>query len=125
VQILRPTTLACRRHAGRIQGDLSRTYIGLCHLIDSESAGRYPGGSQFARQRRDAITRHVRSASLTGLEAGRRREAWDLYKRTLRWHLQLGRWRYLLAFPLKACLRWFRSGRPMNLPAMKERNESR
>ena len=39
---------------------------------------------------------------LLALRRGRQREAWRMYRATFRWHLGLGRWQFLVAFPLIA-----------------------
>jgi hypothetical protein len=101
VQVSDPPTFAWRRHAASATSDGGRTLAGVRRLIDQERAGRYPGGPGRARDRRRIIATCVRSLSLD-LLAHDPAAGWDLYRRTLRWHLSLGRWRYVAGFPIRA-----------------------
>jgi hypothetical protein len=64
--------------------------------------GQCSGSRKRANERRRIMTRHVRPVTLDCLEAGFVSDAWRLYRTTFGWHLRLGRWKYLLGFPLKA-----------------------
>jgi glycosyltransferase involved in cell wall biosynthesis len=101
VQILGPTTVACRRHSGNVTRDLGRTVTGIRYLIERERSNGYPGGEERATQRRGILTRHVRPVSFECVRRGFYAEGWRLYKSTFAWHLKLGRWKYLVGFPLK------------------------
>lgn len=100
VQLLKPVTLAWRRHIGSSTMNFMQAFRGGCNLVNQERQGHYPGGSGRKRERREIVTRHVRSTALACLRKGLRHEAWELYLATFRWHLALGRWKFLLAFPL-------------------------
>lgn len=104
VQVLAPVTLAWRRHERSATRNVRRTVRGVCYLVEQEQCGVYPGGAPRARERREIICRHVRPVALECLRRGMRSEAWKLYRATLRWHCQLRRWKFLLGFPLRACL---------------------
>ena len=63
------------------------------------------------------LSQHVRGTSIDCVQKHRQREGWRIYVKAFRWHVSLGRWRYLLAFPfisLAAALR--PSPKPPNLP---------
>jgi glycosyltransferase involved in cell wall biosynthesis len=109
VQIRNPVTLAWRRHSGSATVNFRRSFEGGVHLIEQERRGVYPGGGARARERREIITRHIRPTTLACLREGLRAEAWELYRATFRWHLALGRWKFLAGFPLKAMF----AARPM------------
>lgn len=100
VQITRPLTLGWRQHAGGVTRDFRRSAAGCEFLITSERAGTYPGGEAWARVRRNIITMHARSLSIEHADAGDIDAASHIYGETFRWHLTLGRFRYLLTLPL-------------------------
>ena len=108
VQIQQPVTMAWRLHGGGVTHDLSRSLVGCQLLIDRERAGAYSGGAGRAHVRRGIITTHARSVSLECLKSGRIRDAFGVYRSTFGWHLFLGRWKYLIAFPLSAVAAPFR-----------------
>jgi GT2 family glycosyltransferase len=101
VQVTDPPTFAWRRHGPSAMSSTAKTVAGVRRLIDEEIAGHYPGGPGRARDRRRIITTYARPLSLD-LLATDPSASWDLYRRTLRWHMALGRWRYLAGFPLRA-----------------------
>lgn len=100
VWIQAPHTFAYRQHAGSIMKQTQKNHAGLNYLLGLEEAGQYPGGTLWAKARRKIITTYTRSASIGMLNEGNKSWGWELYRRTFRWHLALGRWRYLLVFPL-------------------------
>jgi len=63
---------------------------------------------QRARERREILTRQVRPVMIESLRR-RQPDAWCMYKATLPWHVSLGRWRFLAAFPLMTAFRAVRS----------------
>lgn len=97
-----PRTLGYRIHPDRSMANLDQTLNGAWHLLNTELAGGYPGGELRAPARRRILSRHLRSLMLTALRNGRHRDAWRMYVATFGWHLRLGRWRFLLVFPLMA-----------------------
>jgi len=105
VQVLAPSTFGYRDHTGNVTANLSKTIAGIWHKVGAENSGAYPGGRNRRRERREILTRHIRPVTLECLRAGRRREAWQLYRATFGWHLRLWRWKFIAGFPLKAlCL---------------------
>lgn len=104
VQITAPATFAYRVHAANIKDNLERTIAGIRYTVNAEKGDRYPGGRARARERREILTRHMRPVTLDCLREGNQREAWRLYASTFGWNASLGRFRYLIAFPLIALL---------------------
>jgi hypothetical protein len=104
VQITAPVTFGYREHAVTARTDFARTLAGCWMKIRAEHAGAYPGGRLRVVDRRRILTRHLRPASLDCLRHGLRAEAWHLYRATLFWHIRLGRWKYLVGFPIRAVL---------------------
>jgi len=102
VRVERPVLLGWRRHAQGASRDLGRLAAGCEYLIGQENAGAYPGGAARARERREIVARHARPVSLECLRQGHLAAGWSLYSKTLRWHVGLNRWRYLLGFPARA-----------------------
>jgi glycosyltransferase involved in cell wall biosynthesis len=109
VQVTAPFTFAYREHASNLSGTVQRDsrsgfQSGIDWLLKQEQRGIYPGGKKRARERWAIISRHVRPVALAYLRHGRKKEAWELYRATFRWNLQLRRWKFLAGFPLSACL---------------------
>jgi len=104
VQINAPFTFGYREHAASEMKNLDLTVAGATYKLCAEQAGKYPGGQARARERWRILTRHIRPVALECLRRGTRSEAWKLYRTTLRWHFQLRRWKFLVGFPLRACL---------------------
>ena len=105
VQVVSPVTLAYRHHADSAMSNIDHTLRGARHLLDSELSSKYPGGEQRAAARRRILGWHFRSLMLDALREGRQRDAWQLYRATFRWHLGLGRWKFLIWFPFLAAIR--------------------
>jgi glycosyltransferase involved in cell wall biosynthesis len=99
VQVIEPPTLGWRRHSASATKNYRRSYEGSRYLVEQEERHAYPGGCARACERREIITRHVRPVAFECLRQGMKREAWELYRLTFRWHVVLKRWRFLLAFP--------------------------
>ncbi len=104
VQVRSPYTLTYRRHDASKTGDFLGTFAGVAYLLEQEERGAYPGEVPRAGERREILTLHIRPVALTALKNGLRRKGWLLYRRTLRWHLRQGRWRFLLGFPVMAAI---------------------
>ena len=104
VQVTSPVTLGWRRHAGSATMNLTRSVAGSLYLLEQERRGAYPGGPIRATERRRILTRHGRPVTIDCLRQGAREEAWKLYRAMCRWHVGLGRWKYLVGFPLKALI---------------------
>jgi glycosyltransferase involved in cell wall biosynthesis len=93
-----PVTCGYRRHPDSAVANLEKTFRGMNHLIDAESAGAYPGGAQRRRERIEIISRHVRSASRSFAHNHDWRSAISLYVNIFPWLCQLGKWKYLVGF---------------------------
>ncbi|OAM87868.1 glycosyltransferase family 2 protein [Termitidicoccus mucosus] len=104
IQIVRRCSFGYRNHGGNITKDVINGLSGINRNLTHEQTGVYPGGSMRAKERSRILTRQVRSASLEYLHARLISEAWHLYRQTFFWHVRLGRWKYLLGFPVKALL---------------------
>lgn len=102
VQITAPVTFGYREHSGGVRHVAGKNLSGDMHRITMEEQGRYPGGEARALERWRILTLHLRANSLECLRAGLRAEAWEIFRRTLRWNVALGRWRYVVGFPVKA-----------------------
>jgi glycosyltransferase involved in cell wall biosynthesis len=104
VQITAPATFAYRVHAANMKDNLGRTLAGLRYILNAEKGDQYPGGTARARERREILSRHMRPVALECLREGNQREAWKLYTSTFAWNVSLGRFRYLVGFPIIALL---------------------
>jgi hypothetical protein len=102
VQVTSPPTFGYREHDSSARKDLSKTLAGAWLGIHAEKGGRYPGGRQRAGERWRILTRHARPVTLECLQIGLHKEGWKLYRAMFRWHVALGRWKYLAGFPVKA-----------------------
>lgn len=102
IQIKAPATFAYREHEASATKNLDRTIAGIRSLICAENEGRYPGGKDRARERRQILTRHARPVVLECFRSGLRREGWSLYVSTFEWNASLGRLKFLAGCPLMA-----------------------
>lgn len=98
VKIQSPPVLAYRQHLNSAVANNSKTYEGTWYMIQQEKKGLYPGGKLWLTERLRILTRHVRPVSITCLNTGDFKKAWQLYKETFFWNLKLYRFRYLIAF---------------------------
>ena len=99
LHITSPPVFAYRRHAASAVANLPLNFAGMLHLIEQERRGNYPGGEARQIARWKIMTVHTRPLSVACARRGLSQEAWKIYRRTFRWNLQLGRFRYLLALP--------------------------
>ncbi len=118
VQILAPATFAYRRHPTNATKNMGKTLAGAQWLVQAERCNRYGGGPLRAGERWRIITRHIRPAMLGCLQSGLLDEAWRLYGNTFWWHLKLGRWKFLLGFPVKWALARLAESRSVSQPAV-------
>jgi glycosyltransferase involved in cell wall biosynthesis len=102
VELKAPVTVGYREHAGGFRHVPDKTLATLDFLWEQERQSRYPGGAARSKERWRILTLPMRSNSIACLRSGPRAKAWQLYRRTFAWHLALGRWKYLLGFPLLA-----------------------
>lgn len=109
VQVVRPSTLAWRMHPSSVTRDLQKSLDGCELMLASEAADKYPGGDRWSSVRRNIITTHTRSFTFEALKAGRLGAAWQIYRETFKWHVALGRVRYLTVFPVLAAARSLQS----------------
>jgi glycosyltransferase involved in cell wall biosynthesis len=104
VRILAPVTLAWRRHPASETGDIVSSVSGAMRLLAREKSGVYPGGSGRFRERQRILARHTRPTALACLQNGELKLGWELYRSTFGWNIELGHWKYVLAFPILAVL---------------------
>lgn len=102
VEVRSPVTVGYREHAGGVRHVVDKTLATLDFLWQQERHGRYPGGTVRSKERWRILTIPMRSNSIACLRGGQGRIAWQLYRRSFAWHLALGRWKYLLGFPVLA-----------------------
>ena len=105
VRILAPPVFLQRKHSGNVTNQIEPSLAGARFLMEQERTGAFPGGETYGRQRRRIICGTVRSLSLDCLQAGRREDAWSLYRSSFAWNLALANLKYLAAFPLVAARR--------------------
>ncbi len=110
VQITGPSTFGYFQHEANVTKDLAKTLAGAWHKVRSEKAGSYPGGPERARERLTILTRHLRPVTLACLSADLAGDGWKLYSAAFRWHLSLGKWKFLLGFPAQAMLTKLKRG---------------
>ncbi|HVG57045.1 MAG TPA: glycosyltransferase family 2 protein [Hyalangium sp.] len=94
-----PLVMGYRQHGASSSKELERSYEGQCYLLEQERLGRYPGGVARQRERLTLLLHGARHVTRWLTEHGRMELAIDLYRRSLRWHLVVPRWRYMLGFP--------------------------
>lgn len=108
-----PYTFAYRQHDSIIR-NIELSYGGARYLIDTELAGKYPGGAALRPDRLRHVTRRTRNITLQFIRQGENSKALDLYRRTFWWNLEQRRWSYLgstLAMLLCPPLGWLYSRR--------------
>jgi glycosyltransferase involved in cell wall biosynthesis len=103
-----PVTLGYFRHTGSVRLNIDKAVAGIQFLIDQEKAGRYPGGPEKRRARLGILASHVRPSILDFIRAGHIGEAMRLYRETFGWHVNLGRWRFLIGAPIRALAKTIR-----------------
>lgn len=104
VHVASPVTVGYRQHAQNTMKIFSRSVDGVRFQIQAERAGHYPGGVARRRERWQILTRHIRPVSVACLSHRMRAEAWEFYRASLKWHLAVGHWKYLLGFPIRAAI---------------------
>jgi hypothetical protein len=62
-------------------------------------------------QRRRIISTFARPLTLDLLKRNEPQAAWDLFRRTFRWNVALGRWKFLLGFVAMSAVKRFGSNR--------------
>ena len=104
VRVLAPVTLAWRRHPASETGDFASSVSGTLRLLARERSGAYPGGRERSRERHRILARHTRPTALACVRKGELKQGWELYRSTFGWNVELGHWKYVLAFPILAVL---------------------
>jgi hypothetical protein len=104
VRVRAPATLAWRRHPGSETGDFASGVSGTMRLLARERSGAYPGGRERSWERHRILARHTRPTALACLRKGELKQGWELYRSTFGWNIELGHWKYVLAFPILAVL---------------------
>jgi hypothetical protein len=102
VVIRQPFAIAVRYHSCKAVADFDSTYRGILHLIDEEKGNRFPGGPTRQRERLELITRSTRPPALEALRRNRPFSGFEIYRQTFVWNAALGRWKFILGFPLVA-----------------------
>ncbi len=100
VRILSPATVAYRTHDASATADLTKTAMGIRHIVANDAGGRYPGGPARRQERDTIITRHSRAMTLQATRHRRLWEAAPIYVATIAANLRQGRLRYVLGFPV-------------------------
>jgi cellulose synthase/poly-beta-1,6-N-acetylglucosamine synthase-like glycosyltransferase len=94
-----PLVMGYRQHEASSSKELERSYEGQCYLLEQERLGRYPGGTARQRERLTLLLHGARHVTRWLTEHRRLDLALDLYRRSLRGHLVVPRWRYMFGFP--------------------------
>jgi len=111
VTVSKPIMLARRTHASSSVADIVRTYEGMLRLLRHERSDVYPGGRRLAQKRRRLLCHQARAVSNWCLKAKRRREAFDIYRKTFVWNLRFGQVAHLIKIPLLGAFPFLRSVR--------------
>jgi glycosyltransferase involved in cell wall biosynthesis len=104
VRVRSPITLMYRRHDKSTATLLPAACAGAIAILTREAEGRYPGGRERRRQRWQLLGRMIRPIALSGVKAGLGAEPWRLYWRSFWMNARLGRFRFLIGFPLHGLL---------------------
>ena len=107
VHITAPPTFGYREHRKSLKTMPTYSLSGSRLMVEKEKNGLYPGGRSRKRNRREILTRQMRPVALECLRAGLRKEGWQLYCAAALWHIELGRWKFLAAFPVLTLLALF------------------
>jgi Glycosyl transferase family 2 len=102
VAIVQPVMFGCRKHQSNLVRNFDQTMHGMRHLIADEKTNKFPGGSARRSDRLKLITRSTRPPTLEALRCGRPFSGFELYWETLGWNAALGRWKFILGFPVLA-----------------------
>lgn len=100
VKILSPVTLGYVRNPSSMTGNVLNSYRGSQLLISREKKGEYSGGLLHRYDRWRILGRVIRPITLACVRKAMFKEAWELYTLTFLWNLLLGRWKYIIAFPI-------------------------
>jgi hypothetical protein len=107
VQIVSPFTFGYRKHEANITKAFEKNLEGARLHIRNEKNGVYPGGKSRSRERWHILSRQIRPVSVAALQNGRIDTAWEIYMATFRWHLALGKWKFVIGLPLAMAAKTF------------------
>ena len=107
VQIKEPNIYGFRQHSGSLTEDLEKCFLGIQGMLERDEQGLYPGGAERAGERWRILGRHLRPLALACLKNKRKKEAWELYRSSLRPHLKENRWKFILGFLMVALVSVF------------------
>lgn len=100
VKVLQPTLVGHRVHDSNEMSSVEKSVAGLYRMIAREKAATYPGGKAFSGARRKIISHHCRPQIISLIRSDHTADAWRLFRRTLKWHVELGRFKFLVAAAL-------------------------
>lgn len=106
VHVTAPPAFAYRQHESNIVKNNDKNYLGISHIIETEKKGLYPGSKERELERLYILTRLFRAFSAGLIKDLEFEKGWEIYCRTLKWNLQLKRFRYLLGFPCLLCIKF-------------------
>jgi glycosyltransferase involved in cell wall biosynthesis len=95
-----PPSYGLRRGINSISDNVKQSDQGIRRIIAKEQKGLYPGGKFGRSSRRALITFMARGISVRLLYSNARMASAALYQNSFLWNLVLGRWRFLIGFPL-------------------------
>jgi glycosyltransferase involved in cell wall biosynthesis len=102
ILITNPPQVVRRFLGDNISASRDHNIRGATFMIDSEKAGKYPGGVDRQTARRRLLTVLMRAASVQMARSRDYRSAFSIYFQILPWSLAQWRFRYILGFPLQA-----------------------
>ncbi|WP_338870444.1 glycosyltransferase family 2 protein [Myxococcus stipitatus] len=100
-----PLVVGYRKHEGSESTMLESAHRGMAYQLMQERLARYPGGAERRRERLQMLLYATRHVSHVLVDHGRMDLALDLYRRSLPYHLEVPRWRYMLGFLPKMAVR--------------------
>jgi glycosyltransferase involved in cell wall biosynthesis len=104
IRVQCPVTTLYRRHRENISKLLPAASLGAIAILRKEAEARYPGGRERQMERWRLLSRMIRPIALSGVKAGLGAEPWRLYWRSFWMNARLGRFRFLIGFPLHGLL---------------------
>lgn len=99
IHITSPATYAKRHHEGSISNSLTLLYAGCVSLLEHFRSGAYGTSRRAQRIAAAMVGAHVRTAIVALARGGLPAKSADLYRRSFRLNLGLGRWKFLIGGP--------------------------
>lgn len=106
VQVLSPNTFGYRKHEANITKAFEKNLAGARLQIRNERMGIYPGGKSRERERWHILSRQIRPVAVAAVENGNLAAAWEIYKATFRWHVELLKCKFIFGFFFAISLRF-------------------